>query len=51
NDISGRPTLELTGGALGRLREMVPKGMKPAIHLTITDEPPLAKAVVIIEAV
>lgn len=51
NDISGRPTLELTGGALRRLREMVPSGMKPAIHLTITDEPPLAKAVVIIEAV
>lgn len=51
NDVSGRPTLELTGGALGRLRDMVPTGMKPAIHLTITDEPPLAKAVVIIEAV
>ncbi len=51
NDVSWRPTLELTGGALGRLREMVPPGMKPAIHLTITDEPPLAKAVVIIEAV
>ncbi len=50
NDASGRPSLELTGGARGRLEAMVPKGLKPSIHLTITDEPPLAKAVVIIEA-
>ncbi|GJL85886.1 MAG: holo-[acyl-carrier-protein] synthase [Micavibrio sp.] len=49
NDASGRPTLELTGGARSRLADMVPAGMKPSVHLTITDEPPLAKAVVIIE--
>ena len=48
---SGAPTLELTGGALKRLESMVPEGMRPVIHLTITDEPPLAKALVIIEAV
>ncbi len=48
---SGAPTLELTGGALKRLQEMVPDGMTPVIHLTITDEPPLAKALVLIEAV
>ncbi len=50
NDESGRPTLELSGGALNRLKDMIPGGMSPAIHLTLTDEPPLAKAFVIIEA-
>ena len=50
NDYNGRPTLALTGGAQERLQEIIPPGMKPALHLTITDEPPLAKAVVIIEA-
>lgn len=51
NAPSGAPTLELTGGALKRLREMVPAGHRPLIHLTLSDEPPLAKALVIIEAV
>ena len=50
NAPSGAPTLELTGGALKRLQSMVPPGMTPVIHLTLTDEPPLAKALVIIEA-
>ncbi|HLG89979.1 MAG TPA: holo-ACP synthase [Alphaproteobacteria bacterium] len=47
----GRPTLVLTGGALERLRAMTPSGMAPRIDLTMTDEPPLAQAVVIISAV
>ncbi len=47
----GRPTLVLTGGALERLRAMTPPGMVPRIDLTMTDEPPLAQAVVIISAV
>lgn len=51
NDAAGRPTLELSGGALARLRALVPAGMVPVIHLTLTDEPPLAQAYVIIEAV
>lgn len=51
NDASGRPTLQLTNGALKRLESMVPDGKKPLIHLTLTDEPPLAKALVIIETV
>jgi holo-[acyl-carrier protein] synthase len=51
NDPSGRPTLELTGGARARLMSMMPPGMRPVIHLTLTDEPPLAQAYVIIEAV
>ncbi len=47
----GKPAMELTGGALLRLRELVPDGMRPRIDLTITDEPPLAQAMVIITAV
>lgn len=47
----GRPTLELTGGALARLEAMTPPGMTPVVHLTLTDEYPLAQAVVIISAV
>ena len=48
---SGRPTLVLTGGALTRLEAMTPKGMSARIDLTLTDEPPLAQATVIITAV
>ena len=50
NAPSGAPTLKLTGGALKRLNGMIPEGYKAAIHLTLTDEPPLAQAQVIIEA-
>lgn len=48
---SGKPTMELTGGALKRLQEITPDGMKPVIELSITDEPPMAQAIVIISAV
>ena len=47
---SGKPTMRLTGGAGARLQEMIPKGCAPVIHLTITDDFPLAQAFVIIEA-
>ncbi|MEZ5846241.1 MAG: holo-ACP synthase [Geminicoccaceae bacterium] len=47
---SGKPTLALTNGALERLREITPDGMKAHIELTITDEPPMAEALVIIQA-
>ena len=47
----GRPTLQLTGGALRRLERLTPAGMKAEIALTLTDEPPLAQALVIITAV
>ena len=47
---SGAPTLELTGGALKRLEFLTPNGYKAQIHLTITDEPPLGFAQVLIEA-
>lgn len=47
---SGQPTLELRGGALDRLRAITPPGMTPRIHLTLTDDAPLAQAIVIISA-
>ena len=47
---SGKPTMILTGGAALILEAMLPAGHKPAIHLTITDDYPLAQAFVIIEA-
>ena len=45
---SGKPTLELTGGAAARLKVMTPVGMVANLELTLTDEPPLAHAMVII---
>jgi holo-[acyl-carrier protein] synthase len=48
---SGKPTMVLTGGAAARLAALVPAGSVPAIHLTITDDFPLAQAFVVIEAV
>ena len=47
---SGQPTMQLTGGALARLEEMTPPGMKAVIHLSLTDDHPYAQAFVIIEA-
>lgn len=48
---SGRPTMRLTGGAARRLREMTPPGFEAVIHISLTDDPPLAQAFVVIEAV
>ena len=48
---SGKPTMALTGGARARLSSLIPEGMAPQIDLTITDDFPLAQAVVIISAV
>jgi holo-[acyl-carrier protein] synthase len=48
---SGRPTMQLTGGALARLEAMTPAGCMARIDLTITDEGPLAQALVVISAV
>ena len=50
NRPSGQPTLALTGGALVRLRAIVPPGLVPVIHLSLTDEHPYAQAFVVIEA-
>lgn len=48
---SGRPTLALTGGAAQQLARITPLGMTARIDLTLTDDFPLAEAVVIISAV
>lgn len=47
---SGKPTIALTGGAKRRLEDMTPKGMVAQIDITITDDYPLAQAIVIISA-
>src|SRR5436190_23388523 len=51
NLASGRPTMTLTGGALARLNAMTPVGFKARIDVTVTDEGPMAQAVVVISAV
>ncbi len=50
NDALGRPTLHLTGGAAARLAALIPPGHEAHVHLTLTDEYPLAQAQVVIEA-
>ncbi|HTH15924.1 MAG TPA: holo-ACP synthase [Magnetospirillum sp.] len=50
NAASGRPTLVLTGGAARHLARITPPGMVARIDLTMTDEYPLAEAVVVISA-
>ncbi len=47
---SGKPTMALTRGAAARLKEITPKGMIAQIDVTITDDYPLAQAIVIISA-
>lgn len=46
----GKPTMALTGGAAARLAELTPAGHEAHVHLTITDDDPMAQAIVIIEA-
>ncbi|HVL70669.1 MAG TPA: holo-ACP synthase [Beijerinckiaceae bacterium] len=46
----GRPTMRLTGGALARLRAMTPPGHEAVVHVSLTDDPPVAQAFVVIEA-
>jgi holo-[acyl-carrier protein] synthase len=48
---SGQPSMRLTGGALSRLVEITPAGMTARLDISLTDEPPIAQAVVIITAV
>lgn len=50
NRRSGAPTLALTGGAAERLAKITPAGHEAVIHLTLTDDYPMAMAVVVIEA-
>jgi holo-[acyl-carrier protein] synthase len=48
---SGQPSMRLTGGALRRLAAITPPGMTPRLDVSLTDEPPMAQAIVIITAV
>ena len=47
----GRPTMRLTGGAAERLARLLPAACEAQIDITLTDEGPLAQAVVIISAI
>jgi holo-[acyl-carrier protein] synthase len=48
---SGQPGMRLTGGALERLAALTPPGMAARLDVSLTDEPPLAQAVVVITAI
>jgi holo-[acyl-carrier protein] synthase len=48
---SGRPTLQLTGGAARALERLTPEGHEVRIDLSITDDFPTAQAIVIISAI
>ncbi|MCB2106893.1 MAG: holo-ACP synthase [Rhodobacteraceae bacterium] len=48
---SGKPTVVMTGGAAARLAQLTPPGMDVRVELTLTDEYPIAEAMVIITAV
>ena len=47
---TGQPTMRLTGGAAARLAALMPAGHEAFIHVSLTDEPPIAQAFVLIEA-
>jgi holo-[acyl-carrier protein] synthase len=46
----GKPTMRLSGGAAARLAKLLPPGHEAVLHVSLTDEPPLAQAFVMIEA-
>ena len=48
---SGKPYLVLTGGAKKRLDDLTPDGMTAQVDLSLTDETPMAHAMVVISAV
>ena len=48
---SGKPTLQLTGGARQRLESITPPGFTAQIDLALTDEWPMAQAFVVITAI
>ncbi|MFC4234077.1 holo-ACP synthase [Thalassospira xianhensis] len=47
---SGKPDMVLIDGALKRLEELTPAGKVASVYVTLTDEYPLANAVVVISA-
>lgn len=48
---SGQPVMTLSNGALDRLQSLTPKGFAPKIDISLTDEYPMAHAMVVISAV
>lgn len=50
NLASGKPTLALANGAADQLARLVPPGMVARIDLSMTDEYPLAQAMVVLSA-
>jgi holo-[acyl-carrier protein] synthase len=48
---SGRPTMVLTGGAAEQLKRITPEGLEARVDLSLTDDFPLAQAIVVISAV
>ena len=48
---SGRPTMVVTGGAAEQLNRITPRGHEARLDLSLTDDFPLAQAIVIISAV
>ncbi|MSO72196.1 MAG: holo-ACP synthase [Rhodospirillaceae bacterium] len=48
---NGKPTVVMTGGAAERLKALTPAGMRAQVDLTLSDEYPMAEALVIISAV
>ena len=47
----GRPGLRLTKGAAARASALLPEGSELGLHLSMSDDPPFATAMVIIEAI
>jgi len=50
NETSGKPFMTLHGGARQRLEALTPNGMIAHIELSLTDEYPMAHAIVVISA-
>jgi holo-[acyl-carrier protein] synthase len=50
NDASGKPSFELSGVAAARLKAITPDGYVARVDLSLTDEPPMAQAFVVISA-
>jgi len=50
NDSSGKPSFELSGAAAARLEAITPDGFVARVDLSLTDEPPMAQAFVVISA-
>jgi holo-[acyl-carrier protein] synthase len=48
---SGRPTMVLTGGAAEQLKRITPQGLEARVDVTLTDDFPLAQAIVVISGV